>query len=90
MNIVSTGNSIAADTEPSETNLVNAINSKANTKHIKPICQFIINNTPRDVATPFPPLKLKNIGNVCPRTTASPAYCTSNAPSVFCVALLTI
>jgi hypothetical protein len=62
MNTVSTGNSIAAAIEPNDTNLVNAININANTKQINPICQFVINSTPRDVATPFPPLNLKNTG----------------------------
>ena len=83
MNTVSTGNSIAAAIEPNDTNLVNAININANTKQINPICQFVINSTPRDVATPFPPLNPKNIGNVCPKTTAIPASCTNKALSVF-------
>ena len=64
MNTVSTGNSIAAAIEPNDTNLVNAISISANTKQINPICQFVINSTPKDVATPFPPLNLKNTGKV--------------------------
>ena len=30
-------------------------------------------NTPMVVAIPFPPLNLRNTGNICPTTTASPA-----------------
>ena len=35
-----------------ETILVKAINTSANTKHINPNCQFVINKIPSDVATP--------------------------------------
>ena len=73
MNSVRTGYSIAAAIEPTETICVNAINIRAKTKQIKPICQFDIIKTPSDVATPFPPLNLKNIGKVCPKITATPA-----------------
>ena len=83
MNIVSTGYSIAAAIEPTDTICVNIIRIRANTKQISPICQFDIISTPSDVATPFPPLNLKNIGNVCPRITATPAICTNNAPLEF-------
>ena len=76
MNKVNTGNRIAAEIEPSETIFVTAISASANIKQIKPICQFIIIRTPKDVATPFPPLNSKNIGNVCPITTATAAICT--------------
>ena len=82
MNTVSTGNSIAAAIEPNDTNLVNAININANTKQINPICQFVINSTPRDVATPFPPLNLKNTGKVWPNTTNIPANWTNKLESV--------
>ena len=57
----------------SDTILVNAIKIKANTKQINPIFQLLISKIPNDVATPFPPLNLKNIGKVCPITTAIPA-----------------
>ena len=83
MNNVKTGNSTAAPHEPNDTILVNTINTSANTKQINPICQLLISNTPSDVATPFPPLKPKNIGNVCPITTAIPAICKSNSLSKF-------
>ena len=73
INNTSTGNSIAAPTDPIDTIFVNAINTNANTKQINPICQFVTSSTPNDVATPFPPLNPKNIGNVCPTTTAIPA-----------------
>ena len=83
MNNTNTGKSIAAPTDPNDTILLSAINTSANTKHINPICQFVIKSTPKDVATPFPPLNPKNIGNVCPKTTAIPASCTNKALSVF-------
>ena len=68
--IVNTGSNIAAVTDPTETICVNIINTNANTKQINPICQFVINKTPNDVATPLPPLNSKNIGYVCPIITA--------------------
>ena len=83
MNNTNTGKSIAAPTDPNDTILLSAISTSANTKHINPICQFVIKSTPKDVATPFPPLNPKNIGNVCPKTTAIPASCTNKALSVF-------
>ena len=64
--------------------LVIAIRTKAKTKHISPICQFVISNIPNDVAIPFPPLNPKNIGKVCPTTTKIPASCTNKALSTFC------
>ena len=67
---VSNGNAMAAIHEPSETILVIAIIIIAIAKQINPICQLVIINTPSEVATPLPPLKPKNIGNVCPITTA--------------------
>ena len=73
MKIHNTGNNIAADIDPNDTILETAIINNANTKQINPILQFIIKSTPNDVATPFPPLNLKNIGNVCPKTTITPA-----------------
>ena len=81
MNIVKTGYSIAATIEPTDTICVKAIKTSANTKQIRPICQFAVSSTPSDVAIPFPPLNLKNTGKVCPITTNSPASCTSNAVS---------
>ncbi len=60
---------MAAPQEPNDTILVKAINTKANTKQIKPIFQLLINNIPNEVATPFPPLNPKKIGKVCPITT---------------------
>ena len=78
-----TGNKIPADIEPTETILVSAIRINANTKHINPICQFIVNRTPNDVAIPFPPLNPKKIGNVCPISTNIPAICTNKALSRF-------
>ena len=50
INNTKTGNNIAAPTEPIDTIWVNAISNNAKTRHIKPICQFVINNTPNDVA----------------------------------------
>ena len=50
INKTNTGNSTAAPIEPNETILVTAINTNANTKQINPIFQFVINNTPNDVA----------------------------------------
>ena len=77
------GYKIAAPTEPKDTILVSIISTKANIKQIRPICQFIINNTPNAVATPFPPLKPKKIGKVCPNTTKIAASCTKvSAPSL--------
>jgi len=78
MNNVKTGNKTAAAHDPKDTILVNTIKTTANTKQINPICQLLISKTPSDVATPFPPLNPKNIGNVCPKTTATPAICTNN------------
>ena len=78
-NIHSTGNNIAADTDPNETILDNAIRTRANIKQINPIFQLIISSTPKDVATPFPPLNPKNKGIVCPSTTQIPATCTKTA-----------
>ena len=83
MNNVKTGNKTAAAHDPKDTILVNAIKTTANTKQINPICQLLISKTPSDVATPFPPLNPKNIGNVCPKTTAIPAICKSNSLSKF-------
>ena len=68
---------------PIDTIFVNAIKISANTKQINPIFQFVISNTPNEVATPFPPLNPKNTGNVCPTTTKIPAICTNNALSEF-------
>ena len=81
-NSINTGYNIAAPTEPNDTILVKNINTNANTKHINPTCQSTISNTPNDVATPFPPLNLKNTGKVCPITANKPAICASNAVSV--------
>ena len=81
MNNTSTGNKIAAAIEPTETILVNAIRMSANTKQINPICQFVISKTPSAVATPFPPLKRKNTGKVCPNITNTPANCINKALS---------
>ena len=63
----------------SDTIFVNTIKIKANTKQINPIFQLLINKIPNDVATPFPPLNPKNIGKVCPITTAIPAICNNNS-----------
>ena len=54
----------AADIDPNDTILVNAIRITPNIKHINPIFQFSVINTPKAVATPFPPLNSKNIGKV--------------------------
>ena len=78
INKTSIGNNIAALIEPSETILVSAINTSPKTKQISPICQFVVSNTPTAVATPLPPLNLKNTGNVCPIITNIPASCISN------------
>ena len=83
MNNTKTGNNIAAAIEPTETIFVIAINNSANIRHIKPIFQLTKSNTPSDVATPFPPLNSKNIGNACPKTTNIPAIWASIAPSTF-------
>ena len=64
INIVNTGNSIAAANEPTDTIFVITISNNANTKQISAICQLVINKTPKAVATPFPPLNLKNTGKV--------------------------
>ncbi len=64
------------------------ISTNANTRHINPICQFVINKIPNDVATPFPPLNPKNTGKVCPITTVIPAICTSNPLSALCTNFL--
>ena len=71
------GNKIAAQIEPSDTILDIAIIANAKTKHISPIFQLTIKSTPSDVATPFPPLNLKNIGKVWPITTSTPAVNTN-------------
>ena len=73
MNNVNTGNKTAAAHDPTDTILVKAINNTPNTKQINPICQLLIIKIHKEVATPFPPLNPKNIGNVCPSTTAIPA-----------------
>jgi len=79
MNIVNIANKIAADIDPNDTILVTAIKATPNIKQINPIFQFIINNIPKLVATPFPPLNPKNTGNVCPITTSMAAICANNA-----------
>ena len=66
INNVNTGNKIAAPTDPIDTILLIAIITIAKIRQIKPIFQFIIINTPSEVATPLPPLNSKKIGNVCP------------------------
>ena len=68
MNKHSTGNNIAAIIDPIDTILNTIMIINANTRQINPILQLIIINTPNDVATPLPPLKLKKHGNVCPNT----------------------
>ena len=73
INKVNIGNSTAALIDPTETILVIAIITTANTKHIRPIFQFVINKTPKAVAIPLPQKKKKKIGNVCPTTTSIPA-----------------
>jgi len=78
MNRHSTGNNIAAIIDPIDTILNTIMIINANTRQINPILQLIIINTPNDVATPFPPLKLKKHGNVCPNTTANPAISTKS------------
>ena len=78
-NIHNTGNNTAAEIDPNETILVTIIITKANTKQISPNLQLIVRRTPSDVATPLPPLNLKNTGKVCPITTRIPAIWQSIA-----------
>tara|TARA_Y100001936_G_C15847497_1_gene545398 strand:+ start:387 stop:737 length:351 start_codon:yes stop_codon:yes gene_type:complete len=40
--------------------------------NIKPIITLIANNTPINVATPFPPLNFNQIGNICPKIINKP------------------
>ena len=40
--------------------------------NIKPIIALIANNTPINVATPFPPLNFNQIGNICPKIINKP------------------
>ena len=81
INIVSIGYKTAASIEPTDTIFVNAIIITAKIKHIKPIFQFKVIKTPSAVATPFPPLNSKNIGNVCPSIAKNPAIYSNNVSS---------
>ena len=65
------GNVAAAHIEESET-YFDIDNIIAKTKrHTSVATGFIAKNAPHPVATPFPPLKFKNMVNICPKTTAS-------------------
>lgn len=62
INIINSGNRIAVKTEPTDTILVIAIIINAKNKQINPSLMSNDNITPKEVATPFPPLNSKNIG----------------------------
>ena len=65
-----TGNITAAHIEDSDTYL-DIANTIAKTKrHVKVAKGLIAKNAPQPVATPLPPLKFKNIVNICPKITA--------------------
>ncbi len=53
---------------------VKNITTHVNT-NTKVICTLNPNKTPKVVATPFPPLNLIHIGNICPNTAKIAAYC---------------
>lgn len=66
-----TGNITAAHMEDRDTYL-DAVKTKAKTtRHVIVANGLIAKNAPHPVATPFPPLKFKNIVNICPKITAS-------------------
>ena len=66
-----TGNITAAHIEDSDTYL-DIANTIAKTKrHVKVAKGFIAKNAPHPVATPLPPLKFKNMVNICPKITAN-------------------
>ena len=60
-------------TDPNDTYFETAIIKTAKTMTIKPIFQSKHKIAPRLVATPFPPLNLKNTGKICPKTTNTAA-----------------
>ena len=78
-NNTNTANKTAVEIEPKETIFVSAIIARANTKQISPIFQFINITIPKLVATPLPPLNLKNTGKVCPTITKNAANSTKIA-----------
>src|SRR2546425_12245412 len=50
------------------------------TSKLPPTVQSKAKSTPRAVATPFPPLKRRNTGNMCPRMAAPPAASSQSLP----------
>ena len=47
---------------------------------LRPTGQAVKSKTPKDVATPFPPLNLSQIEKLCPRTAAKPAIKLASIP----------
>ena len=60
--------------EPSETYLVIATARINNTRHIGAAIGHTASITPDVHAIPFPPLKLRKNGKLCPSTAPKPAY----------------
>ena len=69
VNTITIGAVIDAITEPRDTYLVITMKMTPINKQINPVGQLSTSNTPKDVATPFPPLNPKNTGKLCPKTT---------------------
>ena len=65
--------SVVASIVPKETYRVKAIIVTKKPRHKRAITQSIINSTATAVSAPFPPLKLKYIGQLCPITAPAPA-----------------
>src|SRR5580700_4208744 len=67
---MNTGNAAAAAIEPSEEYLQNATTRNHRITAAITASRQIGRNTPRLVATPFPPLNPSQTGNMCPTTAA--------------------
>ena len=67
-------NSIAASIDPNETYRVTATIKTNAARHISAVKGENIKITANEVITPFPPLKPKNIGQLCPITTKKTGY----------------
>ena len=52
--------------EANETYFVKTKTSRNTAKQHSAVCGLRPKNTPKDVATPFPPLKPAKIGKICP------------------------
>lgn len=63
---------MAAEILDKETILLELSTAMKMPKEARPTCQDIPKNTPRPVATAFPPFQLSHIGHMCPDNAAIP------------------